>query len=84
MKEFNNASGVRSSCSRYFSRNYDTESAFHRLKEWGWDEMYPSRKLTKTMVERWAKEHKHGWRLHRVIRKMIISERDLLKILRGN
>ncbi|MEP1782111.1 hypothetical protein [Reichenbachiella sp.] len=66
------------------SRYYDIESAFYQLNDWGWNEMYPSRKLTKTMVEKWAKGHKHGWRLHKAMRKMVVSEQNLMKILKGH
>ncbi len=83
MKDFNVLSGTRPDQPEFISRNYDVESAFKQLQSWGWDEMYPSRKLTKTMVEKWAKGHKHGWRLHKPMRKMIISEQNLLKILKG-
>ena len=83
MKDFNVLSGTNFIATQSISRNYDIESAFQQLQSWGWNEMYPSRRLTKTMVEKWAKGHKHGWRLHKAMRKMIISEQNLMKILKG-
>ncbi|NQZ75046.1 MAG: hypothetical protein HRT61_02895 [Ekhidna sp.] len=83
MKDFNVLSGTKPIAADFISRNHDVESAFHQLKLWGWDEMYPTRKLTKTMVIKWAKDHKYGWRLHKVMRKLVISEHNLLKILKG-
>ncbi len=83
MRDFNVLSGTKPIVPEYISRNYDVESAFQQLQHWGWDEMYPTRKLTKTMVEKWAKGHKHGWRLHKAMRKMVISEQNLMKILKG-
>ena len=83
MNEFNIISNHKSSKPKYFSKNYDIESAYRQLIAWGWNDMYPSRKLTRTMIEKWAKGHKHGWRLHKAMRKMVISEQDLTKILKG-
>lgn len=83
MKDFNVLSGTKKVTPENISKNYDVQSAFSQLQHWGWDQMYPTRKLTKSMVEKWAKEHRHGWRLHSVMRKMVISEQDLLKILKG-
>ena len=84
MQEFNTMSGSNQILPEYISRNYDIDSAFQQLEAWGWNQMYPSRPLTKTMVEKWAKGHKHGWRLHKAMRKMIISEQNLMKILKGH
>lgn len=80
---FNTTSEYNTDKPKYFSKNYDTESAYLQLVAWGWNEMYPTRKLTRTMVEKWAKGHKHGWRLHKPMRKMVISEQNLTKILKG-
>ncbi|MEO9474615.1 MAG: hypothetical protein ABJG41_03760 [Cyclobacteriaceae bacterium] len=84
MRDFNTMSGSSPVMPKYIFRNYDVDSAYEQLIHWGWNEMYPSRQLTKTMVEKWAKGHKHGWRLHKVMRKMIISEPNLFKILKGH
>ncbi|MEO1253482.1 MAG: hypothetical protein AAFY41_01170 [Bacteroidota bacterium] len=80
---FNSMSGFKPIILDHISRNYDVESAFYQLIRWGWNDMYPTRKLTKTMVVKWAKEHKHGWHLHKAMRKLVISEQSLFKILKG-
>lgn len=76
-------SKLSSNSSPKIETHYDIQGAYEHLVLWGWNTMYPSRPLTITMVERWAKTHKHGWRVHKGMRKLIISETDLLKILHG-